>query len=242
MTRFWIAVSVGLLALFVVGCDGQTSSEAEGTNIGECSDEIDNDGDTFVDCADTDCANASNCGDDDTGDDDDDVTDDDDDTGDDDDDFSDIDGVEDHDPGPCSELCVNEFMASNATGAQDATGAFPDWLELYNPTGADIALDGYFVSDDLAWTDKHVMAGGLVVPAGGHLILWVDGDIDQGDDHLPFRLNRGGEQIGIYDPAGTALDEMSYGPQETDISASRTTDGAEEWVEDDTSTPAGPNG
>ena len=243
-TRRWIAgcpwaVAAGLI---LAGCTASIDGGREDDTPGGCGDEVDNDGDTIIDCDDEDCLGSAECtGDDDDAVDDDDAADDDDDAADDDDDFSQIDGVEDQDPGVCTGLCVNEFMASNASSATDATGAFPDWLELYNHTGEDVDLSGYFVSDDLAWTDKHVLGDGLVVPAGGWLILFADGDIDQGNDHLPFRLARSGEEIGLYAPDGTALDELRYGPQDTDVSAARVGDGGEEWGTDASATPEGPN-
>ena len=245
-TRSWIAGCLWVAALgwILGGCQAEIDGGKETDTAGGCGDGVDNDGDSIIDCDDEDCLDDEECtgDDDDAADDDDDAADDDDDAADDDDDFSTIDGVDDVDPGPCTGLCINEFMASNATGAQDESGAFPDWLELYNPTGEDVDLVGYTVSDDLAWIDKHPLGGGLIVPAGGWLILWADGDVDQGENHLSFRLNRGGEQIAIYDTHGTALDELQYGPQETDISATRLGDGGEEWGTDDTATPEGPNG
>src|SRR5687767_10031072 len=44
---------------------------------------------------------------------------------------------------------INELMAENTQTLQDAAGKFSPWLELYNPTDADVNLRGVFLSDDL---------------------------------------------------------------------------------------------
>ncbi len=43
---------------------------------------------------------------------------------------------------------LNELMASNTETLADDDGDFSDWIELYNPTGADILLGGYGLSDE----------------------------------------------------------------------------------------------
>ncbi|HCP44602.1 MAG TPA: hypothetical protein DIU15_00985, partial [Deltaproteobacteria bacterium] len=95
------ALLLSLLFVLTASCYGLPVTEvldtAEGDAEGECSDEIDNDGDTYIDCSDAGCISDPDCtgnggddddsaGDDDTaGDDDDTSGDDDDSTGDDDD-------------------------------------------------------------------------------------------------------------------------------------------------------------
>ena len=148
-----------------------------------------------------------------------------------DDDASDDDAGDDDsvDAMPCNVLCVNEYMASNAATYPDESASFPDWIELYNPGGTDLELGGYTITDDLDVPAKHELAAGLVVPAGGWLLLWADRDIEDGDQHLAFKLDKGGEEIGLYDPTGEVLDEIEYGPQETDISRAREGDGGSPW-------------
>jgi large repetitive protein len=191
--------------------------QSEGTQIGECSDEVDNDGDGAVDCDDEDCSNRPACT---------------------------VDVVEYGD----SNLCINEFQASNATTIEepvDGNGVpgFPDWIELYNLTEHAVELDGYSISDDLADPTKHVFANGMEVPKGGFLLLWADDDTEQGQDHLPFKLSKGGEELGLYNPAGEAITELEYAAQTTDWSAARFPDGeVDGWDIDTTPTPEKSNG
>ncbi len=125
-------------------------------------------------------------------------------------------------------LVVNEFMASNSAGITDEGGAYPDWLELYNGTSTDIALGGYLLSDDAKQLDKHVLAD-MTIEAGGHLLLFADGDVKEGDNHLSFKLARSGEEIHLTSANGVPVDSLSYGEQVTDISYARVADGDSEW-------------
>ncbi len=140
------------------------------------------------------------------------------------------------------ELCINEFMAANATTIPDETGAYVDWVELHNMTDEDVDLAGFTITDDLDTPDKHVLAAPLSVPAGGHLLLWADGQTDLGVDHLGFQLAREGEELGLYDPDGAVLNHLEYDEQATDWSAARMPDGElDGWVIDATPTPGQPN-
>src|SRR5689334_21385246 len=42
---------------------------------------------------------------------------------------------------------ISEFLAQNNSGLTDENGDRGDWIELYNPTAADINLDGYYLTD-----------------------------------------------------------------------------------------------
>ncbi|MCB9797068.1 MAG: lamin tail domain-containing protein [Alphaproteobacteria bacterium] len=145
------------------------------------------------------------------------------------------------DPGEWAQLYINEFMASNESTVQDEGGAYPDWIELYNPNGEAVDLAGWTLTDDLAEPDKHTLED-LSVPAGGWLLLFADDDEEEGPNHVGFNLGRAGEQIGLYSPTGVAIDEISYGEQTTDMSAARTTDGGNEWEITDSPTPGASNG
>ena len=140
-----------------------------------------------------------------------------------------------------SVVVINEFLASNVSGLQDGSGAHPDWLELYNPTEDWIDLDGWMISDDRQERDKHILQG-LGIAAGGWLLLYADGDTFEGADHLGFSLAGDGEEIGLYSPDGGVVDELEYGPQETDHAAARLVDGGSEWEITDAPTPGSSNG
>lgn len=138
-------------------------------------------------------------------------------------------------------LLVNELMAANDHTVQDELGAWSDWVELYNPTEAEIDLEGWTVTDDLDAPDKHPLTG-LSVAAGEHLLLWADGDASLGAAHLGFSLAAEGEAFGLYAPDGTPIDGLSFGQQAADISLARTPDGGGSWTLASPATPGTSNG
>ncbi|HTM23025.1 MAG TPA: CotH kinase family protein [Kofleriaceae bacterium] len=131
-------------------------------------------------------------------------------------------------------LTINELMAANALTLLDETGAAGDWIELYNPTTTDVPLHGYCVSDDLAHPRAHELADGPVVPAGGYLILWLDGEPARGPTHVDVKLARDGGDLSLARPDGSPIDRIHYDAQETDVSAAREPDGSDhfaiEWL------------
>jgi hypothetical protein len=126
-------------------------------------------------------------------------------------------------------LRINEFMASNQTAVPDPADPkqFPDWVEIYNPSVDPVSLNG------LALTDREIDPGrapipdGLIVPANGYLVFYLDGDLDQGKDHLDLGLSASGEFIGLFEVAsGTKIDGYDFGPQTPDVSEGRIPDGS----------------
>jgi hypothetical protein len=141
-------------------------------------------------------------------------------------------------PEPTYAVVVNEFMAANKTTSVDETDVFGDWIEVYNQTTTAISLDGWTITDDFADPFKQSLTG-LVIEAGGYLVLLADGGNAVG--HLSFALAKDGEDIGLYDPNGVAQTEYTYGAQIDDQSTSRVKDGAEIWAITSTPTPGASN-
>ena len=129
-------------------------------------------------------------------------------------------------------LVINEYLASNSSDAQDESGEFDDWVELFNGGPATINLTGMYLTDNLAqprqWEFPAVM-----LPPGEYLIVWCDDQPGQGPLHTNFRLSSSGEEIGLYSPlafGNGAIDTQIYGQQSTDISQGRMPDGGAVWV------------
>lgn len=126
-------------------------------------------------------------------------------------------------------IYINEIMASNATlpfeGGPAGTDPWtPDWLELYNPSGRDLPLDGYRLSDDPEEPDK-ARLDGLLLPAGGHLLLLAAGEDASGAAQLPFTLDRDAESLTLYNPQGQPLDRVEWTDLGTQWVAARVPDG-----------------
>lgn len=124
-----------------------------------------------------------------------------------------------------AKVLINEVTPSNVTGCADEQGEKDDWIELYNPGDADQDLEGYYVTDDPASPLKARLAKGLVVPAKGVLVLWVDKSPEQGAAHLPFKLDAQGEAVQLRNPKEELLDEVSWKDAVSDTSWARFPDG-----------------
>lgn len=138
-------------------------------------------------------------------------------------------------------IVINEVMPSNTAACPDPFGEFDDWVELYNRGDADLDLGDFTLSDDAAVPAKARIPKGVVVPARGYKLLWLDGQV-QGIDHFPFKLDAAGEQVGLYAPDGTAIDALSFGAAATDVSFARIPDGTGDFTTCATSTCGAPNG
>lgn len=122
-------------------------------------------------------------------------------------------------------LFINEFLAGNQGTFSDEYGEFDDWIEIYNANDYPVDLGGLYLSDSLNDPAKYRIpldkADSTVVPAQGYLILWADGQEEQGVLHLGFKLDRQVEQIGIFQVEEGFLDSLSYTSSFTDISTGR---------------------
>ncbi|RIK80473.1 MAG: hypothetical protein DCC68_10965 [Planctomycetota bacterium] len=115
---------------------------------------------------------------------------------------------------------IGEFMASNDSTLADSTGAFRDWIEIFNSGDEAIDLAGWHLTDDpdnlAKWTFPSVN-----LPAGGFLVVFASGCDVPGVDcpdasvelHTNFELARTGEYIALVEPdAATVV--SSFGPNE----------------------------
>jgi len=142
------------------------------------------------------------------------------------------------------ELYINEFMADNESAIPDEYGLYSDWIELYNAGDESLSLDGYFITDSLKAQTQWAVPASLEIEAGGYLVLWASGDSNQGDLHLPFKLSKGGEEIGLFivtDGAAVQVDAVAYGEQAPDVAAARETDGSDIWITVSGGTPGASN-
>jgi hypothetical protein len=135
---------------------------------------------------------------------------------------------------PAVNVVINEFMAqNNRTVADPADGDWDDWIELHNTGTQAVDLAGYYLTDNLTNSVGAMfrIPGGYPIPAGGFLLVWADNETAQNtstnvDLHAGFALARGGEQIGLFDPAGKLIDGFTFGSQTNDISMGRFPDAA----------------
>lgn len=139
---------------------------------------------------------------------------------------------------------LNELQASNAQTLADEHGDYDDWCELFNRSSFPADLSGFRLSDDPADLDAFTFPEGTVLPAHGHLVVWLDGEPEQGPLHADFRLDQGGEQLRLHAPDGfdgLVLDEVSFGRQTPDASLGRIPNGSGPWVPSAAPSPGSSN-
>ena len=131
---------------------------------------------------------------------------------------------------------INEWMAANTSAssiADPADGDYNDWFELYNPGPAAVDLGGHFLTDNLTNQFQFEIPndGHYTIPAGGHLLVWTDGESNQNstnraDLHANFSLRAAGEAIGLFAPDGTQIDAVVFTNQTANTSMGRSPDGS----------------
>jgi hypothetical protein len=140
--------------------------------------------------------------------------------------YSDVELIANYQPIPSVEgLVLNEFSTGKSF-VQDNHGEAEDWLELYNAGTQSIDISRVMVTDDLTFKDKHVLSNGSpwIIQPGAYQILWADDQMEQGLDHLPFKLSNEGEELGLFHIAGldtTVIASVRYGPQPAGYSVAR---------------------
>jgi hypothetical protein len=144
-------------------------------------------------------------------------------------------------------LKINEFMAFNSSCCPDTDSGldeFDDWIEIYNADDEPIDIAGFYLSDDKTNPFNSKVGSGdaaTIIPPGGFLIVWADGNSSQGDLHLDFSLATSGEDIGLYYKDGRKIDEYTFTLQKENKSWGRTTNGGETWGELSQPTPGTSN-
>jgi hypothetical protein len=132
-------------------------------------------------------------------------------------------------------VVINEWMADNVGPggfADAADGLFQDWFELFNPNPVAVNLSGFHLTDNLANPTKFTIPSNTVIAARGFLLVWADENGSQNsptnaDLHANFRLNNGGEVLGLFAPDGLSPQHnVTFGSQFQNVSQGLFPDGA----------------
>jgi hypothetical protein len=130
------------------------------------------------------------------------------------------------------DLVINELMPVNQQTVIDSSDMkYEDWTELYNASVQDIALEGYYLSDDPANLLKWEFPAGTTINAKGLLTVWMDEDGNApGGLHANFKLSSSGEILLLSREDGLLLDSISFGPVAADHSLERCPNGTGPFV------------
>ena len=128
-------------------------------------------------------------------------------------------------------VLITEVQAANTRTVADDQGGYSDWIELHNPTDTPVSLLDYTLTDDPAAPTKWPLPTTTLAP-GAFLVVWASGldQVTPAGWHTSFRLSRGGEYVGLFDPGGQVVDEVTFWAQESDVSLGRLGTVFDQWV------------
>ncbi|MFM8878811.1 MAG: lamin tail domain-containing protein, partial [Verrucomicrobiota bacterium] len=128
---------------------------------------------------------------------------------------------------------INEVLPANASGPRDNAGEREPYVEIFNAGDSPLDLGGLYLANHptnrLAWS----FPLGSVVPAGGFLTVWADGETGEsapGIPHASFRLSATNGWVALVRDDGgaagtTVLDYLSWRSLPTDRSLGLVPDG-----------------
>ncbi|MBP7272225.1 MAG: CotH kinase family protein [Saprospiraceae bacterium] len=129
-------------------------------------------------------------------------------------------------------LTINEVLAANTVGVEDANGQREDWVELKNNTNAPISLAACFLSNSPNDWAEWQFPDYAVIPANGYVTVWCDEDSRQYGYHANFKISKSGDEVLLskdVDAAAVLLDSLQFLDQTDDASLARCPDGTGEF-------------
>ena len=138
-------------------------------------------------------------------------------------------------PKPTGLPKFSEVMTSNRNAYLHPQYGSVDWIEIYNPTDADIDLSGYGFTNDLKHHQfRYRFPEGTILKPGAYLVLYCTGGTDSSDSDpfcTGFNLSKDGEKLFLITPMKVEADELIVPALETDVAYARTGNGSFEVTE-----------
>ncbi|MBQ8960036.1 MAG: CotH kinase family protein [Ruminococcus sp.] len=126
-------------------------------------------------------------------------------------------------------LSINEVCSKNTTMPAPDGGLY-DYVELINPTGSEIDLSGYGLSDKDTKPFRFTVPAGTSIAAGGRLLIYCDATAAATDPTIaPFGMSASGETITLTAPDGTVADTITFGALASDTAYGQYPDGSGEY-------------
>ncbi len=99
-------------------------------------------------------------------------------------------------------ICISEFQAADQEVIADEDQDYPDWIELYNPGNSAVSLAGWCLTDDADEPGQWCFDSGSIPGKGYQVVFASDKDRQSPNFHTNFKLGKGGEYLGIFNPSG----------------------------------------
>ena len=131
-------------------------------------------------------------------------------------------------PKPTGLPKFSEVMTSNREAYLHPQYGSVDWVEIWNPTDADIDLSGYGFTNDLKHHQfRYCFPENTILKPGAYLVLYCTGGTEQSDSDpfcTGFNLSKDGEKLFLVTPMKVEADELEVPPLETDVAYARRED------------------
>lgn len=140
-------------------------------------------------------------------------------------------------------LRLNEVLIDNRSTISDQAGDFDSWAELYNAGLLPLDVGGMALSNDALSPTQWLIPTGTVIPGRDYLLIWVDGEPQEGALHTNFTLTRG-QYVKLFDKQlfdGELVDQFFVGVSPPDWSWARRPDGHGVWTLFERPSPAALN-
>ena len=94
---------------------------------------------------------------------------------------------------------ITEFLASNNSVLADEDGAFPDWIEIFNPEATAADLTGYYLTDDPLLLTKWQFPATTLNSSGFLVVFASDKNraVSGAELHTNFKLTTNGEYLAL---------------------------------------------
>lgn len=122
---------------------------------------------------------------------------------------------------PDKNLVINEVVSSNSNIIADEVGEYHDWIEIWNPTDAEISTKGYqLISNQVIWDLPPI-----TVDSGEYILIWASGkDSKSGSKflHANFTLSKAGGVLVLFSKeTNKVIDEVRLPDLNTNTSYGR---------------------
>ena len=127
-------------------------------------------------------------------------------------------------------LRISEIMGSNHGSVPDDTGAYPDWVEIWNSSENDMDLAGVGLSD--RGDSIRFLFPKVTLKAGERTVVYCDNtnQAEPGEAyHAKFKLSSVGETVYLFDPSAYTIDSVTMPILGSDTSWALLPDGT--WQE-----------
>ena len=125
-------------------------------------------------------------------------------------------------------LYINEILIENQSNLVDEVFDLDSWVEIYNPNDFQVNLSSYIISNSegQSYTLPNDSPFDLTIEADGFLLLWLDGEPEEGGHHMGFIPDVSATDIVLTGADGVQAASYSYQVGNPNTSWGREVDGA----------------